>query len=108
MIGKEKIINMNIAQCAVIGLGIIALLFSFLILKDHENYWMTEAIIIITLPLIVTAALFIAVSQQCCDGFRQFFAVLTAVLTFIGGYAAAEGKNKAKNNNPQNPLGPKP
>jgi hypothetical protein len=33
---------------------------------------------------------------------------LTAVLTFIGGYAAAEGKNKAKNNNPQNPLGPKP
>jgi hypothetical protein len=69
---------------------------------------MTEAIIIITLPLIVTAALFIAVSQQCCDGFRQFFAVLTAVLTFIGGYAAAERKNRDKNNNPKSPSEPKP
>ena len=50
--------------------------------------------IIFTIPLVITAGMFIAVSQPNCEMPREFFAVLTAVLTFIGGYAAAEKKNK--------------
>jgi len=37
--------------------------------------------------------MFVAVSQSGENGIRDFFAMLTAVVTFIGGYAAAEKKN---------------
>jgi predicted MFS family arabinose efflux permease len=87
---------MTVTQWAVLVFGVLALGGSCWVLHHHNKYWMTEAIIIFTLPLIVTAAMFIAVSQPSADGFRDFFAVLTAVLTFIGGYAAAEKKNKTR------------
>lgn len=83
----------NIQLLLILIFGILAFGGAICVLKHHDNYWMTEAIVITALPLVITAAMFIAVSGSGTDCFREAFSVLTAVIAFIGGYAAAEKKN---------------
>jgi hypothetical protein len=74
--------------------GLLAFAGAIYVLTDHAKYWMTEAIIITILPLVITAVMFLAVSCTGTDGFRDAFSVLTGVIGFIGGYAAAEKKSR--------------
>ena len=85
---------MTEVQWAVLTFGGLAFGGSIYVLCHHNKYWMTEAIIVLTLPLVITASMFVAVSQPGETTFREFFTILTAIVAFIGGYAAAEKKSK--------------
>ena len=87
---------MTSLQLLVLLFGVLALGGSILVLRHHDKYWMSESIIITTLPLVITAAMFLAAVRADSDGFKEAFAVLTAVVGFIGGYAAAAKQTRDK------------
>jgi predicted MFS family arabinose efflux permease len=90
---------MTLLQLVILIFGLLAFGGAILVLKHHDGYWMSEAIIITMLPLVITGAMFLAATQTDADGFKAAFSVLTAVVAFIGGYAAADKKRRDKNSN---------
>src|SRR5437870_3343515 len=73
---------MTLQQILILIFGLLALGGAIIVLRHHDKYWMSEAIIITTLPIVITAAMFLVATRNDSDSYKEAFAVLTAVIWF--------------------------
>lgn len=70
---------------AVLAFGMAAMLFAFLVLRDHQKYWMSEAIVIVGIPIAITAVLFLISIRPESEGLTN---LLAAIVGYVAGYGS--------------------
>ena len=73
---------------AVLVFGLVALIICYKVLTHHDKYWMSEAIVIISIPITITVIVFLLVSKVVPDNTKELFAILSIIIGFIFGRAS--------------------
>ena len=77
---------------AVLAFGLVALIVGFKILQDHEKYWMTEAILVLSIPIALTFVVFLLAAKVVPDNTKELIAILSGIIGFVFGYASNRGQ----------------
>ncbi len=77
-----------ILPIAVLVFGLAAIGAGLFVLKHHDKYWMTEAILILSIPLVVTAITFLLTAKIVPENTKELVAILSGVAGFVFGYAS--------------------
>lgn len=78
---------------AVLLFGLAVMIISFLVLKHHDKYWMTEAILVISIPLAITLIVFLLAAKVIPENTKELVAILAGIVGFIFGYASNKKPN---------------
>lgn len=70
---------------SVLGFGAFATLMCYLVLRHHDNYWMSEAIAIMSVPIVLTVGLFLVVSNAAPEVSKELIGLLSAVVGYVFG-----------------------
>ena len=79
---------------AVLGFGLVALIICYMVLKHHDKYWMSEAIVIISIPITITVIVFLLVTKVVPENTKELFAILSIIIGFIFGRASNKWEPK--------------
>ena len=83
---------MVILPYAVLIFGLVALVIGFKVLQHHDKYWMTEAILLISITTALTFIVFLLSAKVVPDNTKELVAVLSGIVGFVFGYASNRGK----------------
>lgn len=83
----------TILPYAVLVFGLAAMILSFLVLRHHDKYWMTEAILVISIPVSITMIVFLLAAKVVPDNAKELIAILAGIVGFIFGYASNKKPN---------------
>jgi uncharacterized membrane protein YsdA (DUF1294 family) len=84
---------MTILPYAVLLFGLASMILAFLILRHHDKYWMTEAILMLTIPIAITLIAFLLAAKVVPENTKELVAILAGIVGFVFGYASNKKPN---------------
>jgi hypothetical protein len=73
---------------AVLAFGIASLWISYSVLKHHNEYWMAEAIVMMSIPIAITLIVFLLAARVAPDNDKELIAILSGIVGFVFGFVS--------------------